>query len=333
MFVLDDDASQALHQIANSLFDTHIHREFFLSPHNIAVTWSSTDVASAEEPWRWEFLDRYRKQIHHDPVKLAKFVVSSTADPNKTYLLGIVSTKDPVMNRKLDLLETKLNGLLEGKAATVQLRTIHGGLYKYNTKTDAPTYSQKDYDTSLAEEHFKEQVPLARQTILQYEGSDAMKESVAGGSGPDCNFMEKLVYNAASSQGMGKSDDDDKEILFRYPVGDGCVVLLIGESFNAISVWDGKFHLDVNLFGLSVSETPSADAFDTQIRQFSPFLNIANDVQPRGIGRVVNFPEDLVSLDRASLAAGTRQAPPRADGSEKDDEYDGFDDYSPYAAE
>merc|ERR1712161_178396 len=69
----------------NSIFDTCANRGVLLHTHSIAVTWSSSSSSSLpttkeKEPWRREFLERYRKQIHHDPVKLGEFVIYSSED-------------------------------------------------------------------------------------------------------------------------------------------------------------------------------------------------------------------------------------------------------------
>ena len=119
----------------------------------------------------------------------------------------------------------------------------------------------------------------------------------------ECNFAEKLVYGSTMKEGL--LEDSTKQTLFQYPVGDGCVVLMIGKAFNAISVWDGKVNLDLNFFAVSTGEnTPSAAYVDQALREFAPFVNVATDAQPRGLGGVVNLAEDLVSIDRASIAAG-----------------------------
>jgi hypothetical protein len=320
VIVLDSDASQAMHQIVNSIFDSYEHREDFLRSHSIGITWSDADVATKSEPWRWEFLDRLRKQIHHDPVKLGEFVFTSG---EKLYQFGVLSTKAINAVKRFDSFEKKVQGRLSGDAS-FQLRNVHGGLYNYSVNHKPKEFSEKDYDKTLANEHFEGQVPMARQTIMQYEGSEEMKQLIISqGPSMDSNFAEKLIYGSAITPGSdGLSNDPDKQTIFRYTVGAGCVILMVGENFNAIAVWDGQAHIDVNFFDFSpsITDAPLAAGFDQRLRAFSPFLNVATDVQPRGLGRVVNFPEDLMSVDRKDIARS------RFMGNEEDDEDDDEDD-------
>eukprot|EP00531_Pseudo-nitzschia_arenysensis_P017021 CAMPEP_0116118602 /NCGR_PEP_ID=MMETSP0329-20121206/2191_1 /TAXON_ID=697910 /ORGANISM="Pseudo-nitzschia arenysensis, Strain B593" /LENGTH=1298 /DNA_ID=CAMNT_0003612239 /DNA_START=43 /DNA_END=3939 /DNA_ORIENTATION=+ len=313
MLVFDGGASQEMHQIAHSIFDTYENRELLLMKHTFAVTWPSK---LGETPWRREFLDRFRKQVHHDPVRMGEFEIISNGEK---YSFGVVSTNDATAAQKFDLFEESLQSRLAGDA-TVQLRNMHGGLYKYTGEEPhvGEEFREKHYDKTVAEAHFREQVPLAVQTILQYEGNDQMKEQSSQGIGMDCNFVEKLVYGSAMGQGL--LEDPEKQMLYRYNVGDGCVVMMLGEAFNIVSVWDGKVHLDVNFFAESSGEsTASSSSFDEKLRGFSPFVEIGTDTQPRGLGRVVNFAGDLVTVDRMELG---RQLMTAQHEEEKDYEYE-----------
>ncbi len=314
MLALDSGASHELHQIANSIFDSHKNRHFFLRYHSVVATFPSK---LEKEPWRREFLDRFRKQIHHDPVKMGEFEI----DDN--YWFGVISTNDKQVVTKFDLLEETLQ---ERLSASVQLRNMQGGLYRYRGEApyEGPEFREKHYDKTVPEEHFQQQVPLAIQTIIQYDGNDDMKEQAAQGNTMDCNFVEKLVYGSAMSEGLLP---DDKQTLFRYPVGDGCIVMMLGDSFNIVSVWDGKVHLDVNFFAASAGEesTASSATFDEKLRGFAPFVDIATDSQPRGLGRVVNFAGDLVTMDR--LEIGRRLLSQGSDEEEEEDDDEDDDDY------
>ena len=328
MFVLDSNASQKMHQIANSIFDTHENREDFLHSHSIAVALSGKDcIDSSNEPWRKEFLDRYRKQIHHDPVSLGEFIIFSGGNENHAYWFGVVSTNDPGIHVIFDSFEKKLQGRLRDDAR-VELRNIHGGLYNYVEDQDLPTYSEDNYDKTLAEEHFEHQIPLARQSIFQYEATDELKELTSQGQGMNWNFVEKLIYGSAISNYEGVIVDPSKRMMFLHPVGHGCVVLMVGETFNIITVWDGRDHMSINFFDVSSTSTSLANKFDEKLRELSPFLSVAIDAQPRGLGRVVNFPEDIVMIDREKTAHRPKKDDDEVEYSlddEEDDDYDGDD--------
>jgi len=293
LLVMDELASKTLHRVVNSILDPSANRKEILRAHSVVTTWSTNDE---DESWRMEFLDRFRKQIHHDPVKMGEFWVESE-EGSDVFRLGVVATKDRKSVGRFDEFEDAVRKNLP-KGWTFSLRNIHGGLYNWVKHHNPKEFSESDYDKTAANHHFDNQKPIFLQTVLQYEGSDAMKALTAKGTGPDCNFVEKLIYGAAITE--GEVDSSDKYELKRVSTGDGCVVVLLAEKFDVVSVWDGKDYLSINLVG--PSEGLDAFMYDQKIRQLSPFEPVATDVQPRGMGRVVNIPADLKTIDRFKLA-------------------------------
>jgi hypothetical protein len=311
MLVLDGGASYKMHQIFNSILDTHENRELFLQPHSIAVTWSSSeddddDSSSTRkmEPWRREFLERYRKQIHHDPVKLGEIVIRSDGEgPDKSYGLRVVSTNNVDANYEFDKLEKRIQKRLTVTvpSVNVQLRKMHGGLYNFveKRKHEPKIFYQKDYNNAYADEHFKSQIILGRQYIFQYETNPEVKEIKDDYLKlSSLNEVEQIVYGAMISRidGLIDLEAQEKVIKLRYPVGDGGVSLISSGRFNVIVVWDGRDHVDVNLFVFEdlASARTLKDKVNLRIQEFSVLKDVAIDIQPRGIGRVVNFPEDMV---------------------------------------
>jgi hypothetical protein len=325
MLVLDGAASYKMHQIFNSILDTHENRERFLQPHSIAVTWSNSEDDDDDsfsssspkkmEPWRREFLERYRKQIHHDPVKLGEIVIRSKGGEgegrDKSYGLRVVSTNNVDANYEFDKLEKRIQNRLTVTvpSVNVELRKIHGGLYNFveKGKHEPKVFYQKDYNNTHADEHFKSQVILGRQYIFQYETNPEVKNLKDNSLKiSSLNEVEQIVYGAMISRSDGLIDLESQEEVtkLRYPVGDGGVSLISSGRFNVIVVWDGRDHVDVNLFVFEDLASAGTlkdkvafrlkDKVNLRIQQFSVLKDVAIDIQPRGIGRVVNFPEDMV---------------------------------------
>ena len=88
LLVMDDMASFGMHQIMSSILGERDTRRSLFEMHNIVVTWM-TDIV--EETYRRGFLDRYRKQVHHDPASRAEIVFQGEG---KTYELGVVSANN-----------------------------------------------------------------------------------------------------------------------------------------------------------------------------------------------------------------------------------------------
>ena len=57
----------------------------------------------------------------------------------------------------------------------VALRNMRGGMFQYKDPSNhnPKEFFAREYDQSAGEEHFEKQVPLAVQTVLQYEGNDS----------------------------------------------------------------------------------------------------------------------------------------------------------------
>jgi hypothetical protein len=295
MLVLDSGASKELHQIANSVFETYSHRGKFLEEHSVAMTtWLSP--RSSEEPYRLEFLDRYRKQIHHDPVRMGEFeLVPSSSSSKISYGFGVVSTNDPDANGAFHNLERKLNKRLKGtsSSAKVQLRNLRGGLYEYVEPHDhnPKKFTQADYDQTWAQKHFDGQKPLAVQSVFQY---DATLEGFLTAS-----VVENVLRGATKMKNA-------KIELHKYLVGDGAVYFWVGKENNKIAVWDGKDRLSVNFFGVSSVAESEAVNFDIKFQDLTmnTMSLVSVDIQPRGLGGVVNLKKDLDPIDKQSIVLG-----------------------------
>jgi len=89
------------------------------------------------------------------------------------------------------------------------------------------------------------------------------------------------------------TDLSNKEPLQFSDFGDGSVHSVQWNAGSVIVLWDGKNHVDINLF----THDETRDFHDNFVNQFMkqiPFLSVAlHDIQPRGIGNVINFKEDI----------------------------------------
>ncbi|GKY97905.1 hypothetical protein MPSEU_000748500 [Mayamaea pseudoterrestris] len=75
--------------------------------------------------------------------------------------------------------------------------------------------------------------------------------------------------------------------------GEGSLTMAFWSGGNAVALWDGRSHIDVNLFTYTESVTV-ADSVQELFKKRIPFLKTAlRDEQPRGYGRVVNYMRDV----------------------------------------
>jgi len=91
---------------------------------------------------------------------------------------------------------------------------------------------------------------------------------------------------------------DDWDMTFttsrQYHIGEGGLIVLLGSNGNLICVWDGREHIDIHLFTIEEMERLHQDLVKGFSTATHGNMKIGlRDDQPRGIGRVINFPSDL----------------------------------------
>jgi S-adenosylmethionine/arginine decarboxylase-like enzyme len=99
-----------------------------------------------------------------------------------------------------------------------------------------------------------------------------------------------------SALGMGGLSTKTSSVKM-FAIGDGCIVVATFEGGNAVALWDGKVHVDLNVF--TYNEDPGfVHAFEATFQNVvSPLSILLRDEQPRGIRHVVNFKRDIGDND------------------------------------
>jgi hypothetical protein len=249
--------------------------------HHVFVVFSTN---ADEEPWRRHFLDRYRKQHETDPVARGEFLLQAG---DMKLGLGVVSSGDEWIAYNLATLEFKLEEEFNKTAmdVSIELRTIHGGLYPFVEEFDPRRFLQSHYDNGPGEEQYEQQKPLGRQNIFQLEPAEDVEKVELS--------SERLRRVLERSLAYIKFEVTSKHHV--VDVGDGAVIVYVCREGSLIAVWDGRHHVDINFF--THEESPGlpekfrgAFLHFVEGRMHVPL----RDDQPRGIGRVVNFPTDLV---------------------------------------
>ncbi|CAB9512773.1 Spermidine synthase [Seminavis robusta] len=81
---------------------------------------------------------------------------------------------------------------------------------------------------------------------------------------------------------------------FVTEVGDGAAMVALCQAATIAAVWDGTSHIDVNVFSYVQDNGLLAEEFTRPFLRLNSLMQpILRDRQPRGVGRVVNFPDDL----------------------------------------
>jgi hypothetical protein len=208
--------------------------------------------------------------------------------------LGIVSCGDDLVAYNLETEEFKLREHFAkaGMDVNVELRTIHGGLFHFIDDFDGGRkFTQSDYDNRPGQEQYSQQQPLGSQHIFQVV--------------PKKGFLIENLTPERLDLALVKalSKINCKQVYGRHYVGgigDGILIAQKCDIGNAILVWDGREHVDLNLFLFHETEG-DPETFVTTFMYYATLKNTLNiglrDDMPRGIGRVVNFKSDLVESE------------------------------------
>ena len=278
LLVMDGSASFGMHQIVLSVLETDIRNTHF-EVHNVVAAWTAD---TEKEKFRREFLDRYRKVVKLEPASLAEIVLKAEG---KTYELGLVSAKNDRSVYQYEKLQDRIKSRLSSSDVQVEVRNIHGALYKFLHDWDPTTFEHEDYDSKPGREQFKNQKPLGRQNVYQFvkaagvEGDlDVDLAKIAG------YLVEALNSNRIDTTSMAQFNG----------VGDGGLVVTWSVKGYVTLVWDGRENISLNFFtfaeGIGLPERFTKAFLKATGNKFQVGLR---DDQPRGINRVINFPSDM----------------------------------------
>lgn len=286
VLVMDSTASKEMFQILNSLLNDDIFRKVVISGRNVVLAWSAQP---AEEGWRQEFLDRYRKQQKNDPVSHGRFEILSGS---RMVELGVVCTGNKNAAFHFDQLEKTVERSLAD--TTVTLKNIHGGKYEYWNPWEPRRFLQSDYDDEPGLTQYYNQKPLAVHTLAQLESEDGYVPTLT-------DVKKALDYSMSTVEFTCTSTLEIDDI------GDGCMLSCLNPDFGSIVlVWDGRTHIDIGYYTTEKGKTVQTDieSFYEAFREsmdFEMYIALRDDM-PRGIGRVVNFPSDMrTSKERAKM--------------------------------
>ena len=139
------------------------------------------------------------------------------------------------------------------------------------------TFDDGDYDAETE-----------RDEVVKLSNADTGKAVSETMSRPIVKFAVKQAL-----QGMGDERLTGAEVHEFAEVGDGVVLVAFWAGGSVVVLWDGKKHLDVNLFTHAEGEE-IANLFLKHLNTNLPMLaTILRDEQPRGTGRVVNHLRDI----------------------------------------
>eukprot|EP00980_Cylindrotheca_fusiformis_P004879 scaffold1038_cov100-Cylindrotheca_fusiformis.AAC.2 len=284
VFVLDRSSPYVMAQVFNSIWNIPKYRRLYIEEDRNLFMGISSDPT---RDFQRNFLDRYRTDVRYDPAARAEFIVPYGS--GATMEIGIVSVGDDLVFQSLSAAERKIKARLD---VDIELRKIHGAQWNFREDLEPKEFSQDDYDGTPGKLQFLQQKPLGRETVFQLirnpdsKDVDVLALSLEGLASHLDKCLSKLGWTRNGK--MKKSTIIDT-------VGDGGLIVSISKEGHAVLTWDGRDHVDINLFNFNDSEE-IADYFVQMFVNNKHYKNLMvalRDDYPRGTGRVVNFRCDI----------------------------------------
>lgn len=278
LFVFDNSASYPTHQIFLSLLGSRMIQDTWFQDHSITTTFAN-DITT--ETWRREFLDHLRKFFEFDPAVRAELVFQAGG---KMLEFGVFSSYDRKASYGFEKLEKTLKKRLPG--VNVEIRKIWGGQFEFKPNFNPTVFKQEDYDSKPGREQFAKQTPLGRQNIFQLVRGEDVKEDLSLSLPKIWGYLKEALTAARIETTTNRQ---------YYEVGEGSVILALGDEGNAIIVWDGREHIDISLFTFEEARGTPEKFIGSFLKSAEQKMTVGlRDDQPRGTNRVINFPSDMI---------------------------------------
>ncbi|KAG7368315.1 spermidine synthase [Nitzschia inconspicua] len=278
ILIMDPSSSYKMNQIIASITSSQTLRDQLTSEHMVAASW----LSDMSETWRRDLLDRFRKQWGLDPASHAEFYLQAD---EKTFDLVVFSSNNEQANYEYKNLENRLRDRLSDSKATIELRKIHGALYRFKEDFQPRVFKQEDYDSKPGRVQFANQSPFGRQNIFQLVKSDGYKEELA------FTLNELWGHLEAAMTGIHMIPSTVRQIS---GFGEGGMIAAVTSMGDAILVYDGREHIDISLYTDGEFTGLPEKFMGRFMYEIERKMKVAlRDDQPRGIGHVINFPSDF----------------------------------------
>ena len=235
------------------------------------------------------------KNLIKHMVRSSRIVIDGTAQ------YGIIGTNNPSFVRRVVSISdsiTKQTGI------RTMIEKMVGGPVQQQKEYDPEHYPPNAYDERDALKQYTNQVPLASQSLYQFEVSDESDIKKLSTTVIK-NALDVVVKSNADFAGAKRVDYADE-------IGDGSVSAAILASGHLVVTWDGAGRLTLNTMTDGEvyepippnAEVPDMvlsmhklDVVDIFLSKLPPSTKVAvREQMPRGSNRVVNFRKDINAI-------------------------------------
>jgi len=276
--VIDSSASDTIAKIVHKVFTTDM-RQNLCMPEMLVISF----ICEGENlKWRQNFVRRFFEDIFtHEPSFNADIIVRKSSS-----ILNVMLSHTGDYHFIQNLRKVLKNIEKRGIDISYEIQDITGGLWVFQDNfKPSQFFRPEEFNSTSSLEQLSSQNPLGYQIIFQMESIDMDLSSV-------------LIQNAfittikAMSPSLIPNNENAKVQEFTN-IGEGCLIVYFWSKGSIIVLWDGRFHVDINLF-LFKENVQTANIFIKSFNNNIPSLSIRlRDEHPRGNGRVVNLQKDI----------------------------------------
>ncbi len=258
---------------------------------NLLILSTKSGGEESSQQWRGPLVQLFKNDIFVDePATYTEITFrAAKAEGGSVKLLLSINGDHHFIQR----LNYTVNNFQEESNFVAEFEMVDGGRYLMQ-ENFVPTHHflPDDYDQEPPLKQWNSQQPLGHQIIFQME-PDSRKS--ARSPTLNANVLRTCLERAISKTlfpGLVLDSSMD-DIISAVPVpGDGCMLSVLWPSGSIIVLWDGREHVDVNLFTFD-QDLERANNFDSNFRFATMLKTKLRDEQPRGIGRIVSYFNDL----------------------------------------
>lgn len=257
-----------------------------LALNSIVITPSLTNH---EKAWKKNFMLRLKDEVFGDNPDAA-FVDIAVENKKTNSGFNVMITNYGLQNFVRSLNET----IVEFNAKTKnelfsRVNILNGGAWRYQKDFEpSRVFLPDDYDQTEPLAQWKSQNPVGHQVILQLEPITTTDISVAQITE---SVLSEAIKGAIKEVDIGWDADSVKKFC---DVGEGCLFLALFESGTLSILWDGRSHVDINIYTLKEDIDLVVDVFVQSFLEWIPTHVVTlRDEQPRGFGGVVSYGKDV----------------------------------------
>ena len=279
---VDESAELDFVVVLQAIFKSQLNKRRFLTENMTVVAPLLGDDES--NIWRKNFVDSFRKFIFpNDPSFKSEIYFNQTSD-GASVEFSVASSGDILFFEHL----VQFVEAVEKKAkVTGQVDNVRGGDFDYQDPfIPDQVFVDADFDQVNNLKQWESQTPLGYQVLSQL---------VIEKGKPGERILSSSKLKSALKGVLARTLDDGPMVAVKEftEVGEGVVLVAHFSKGNVVILWDGRDHVDVNLY-LHDEDERFAGTFEKAFGHELKIVKLAlKDEQPRGTGRVVNFAGDL----------------------------------------